>query len=393
MISNRLSLGEDMQSTRLSATTGGSAPARATAKDVVSATQHELERLLYATSTSGVGTWEVHGNRFVLWDAVTLRLYGYSPGTKVSPSEAFRAALSEKEYRRCKAWIRSIFTTQEVSYLEFSIRLPNGQTRWLQSTASLYVDDLNPEGYVLGVNWDVTDRKLLQEESRKLNKNLERIKSDVIDREENIRKSIVYHLHDVLGQNLTALSMCTKQIFESLGRASSIGNEFSEINKDINNLISDSLCKIRIALSSFQDPPAQEVQLIEVLEGEVVSANKTAGFPLLSLYRYIYSIDLVVPTNVLTVIQKVVREAIFNVLRHSAATESHVSLTVNSDYIIIRIVDNGIGISHSSIEGGGGGHFGIKSMHDRANSIGARLRISKNSFGGTSVVFHWRSSP
>jgi ligand-binding sensor domain-containing protein/signal transduction histidine kinase len=79
------------------------------------------------------------------------------------------------------------------------------------------------------------------------------------------------------------------------------------------------------------------------------------------------------------------REALANSFRHSRATEIVVEIeyTVNLFRVIVR--DNGIGIDADVLRGGREGHWGLSGMRERAERIGARLRVLSRVAAGTEM--------
>lgn len=76
---------------------------------------------------------------------------------------------------------------------------------------------------------------------------------------------------------------------------------------------------------------------------------------------------------------RIAREAIANVLRHSAATEVMLSLEYKTRTVIVRIIDNGVGMQHA------GGNVGLESMRTRAAEVGGEVHIASAQGSGTTV--------
>lgn len=86
-----------------------------------------------------------------------------------------------------------------------------------------------------------------------------------------------------------------------------------------------------------------------------------------------------VPDHVSLEIYRIVQEATGNALRHSYADTVNVSMHLASQCIQVSIADNGT--SALAMQKG----VGLKSMKQRANAIGATLRIESPEAGGTQV--------
>lgn len=83
---------------------------------------------------------------------------------------------------------------------------------------------------------------------------------------------------------------------------------------------------------------------------------------------------------------RLVQESLKNVMIHSKANESVVSLSLISNELICDISDNGIGFDYDSRNKG----EGIKNMYERAREIGASIKIQSKINVGTNIKFGYR---
>jgi signal transduction histidine kinase len=60
-----------------------------------------------------------------------------------------------------------------------------------------------------------------------------------------------------------------------------------------------------------------------------------------------------------------------------------VHVQASRDHVVVRIEDNGVGFDPSAVADRGG--MGLTSMRERAEKMGATLRISASPGGGTAV--------
>ena len=83
---------------------------------------------------------------------------------------------------------------------------------------------------------------------------------------------------------------------------------------------------------------------------------------------------------------RITDEALFNVSRHAKARRVSITVAYGADGLVLRIVDDGIGIAPVAIaQTGDTGHFGLIGMRERAAKIGGRLAITAGLAGGTQV--------
>jgi signal transduction histidine kinase len=79
------------------------------------------------------------------------------------------------------------------------------------------------------------------------------------------------------------------------------------------------------------------------------------------------------------------REAMVNAFRHSQSKSVDVELEYAPNHLRILIRDQGCGIDRRVIESGRDGHWGLSGMRERAERIGARLKVMSRIGGGTEV--------
>ena len=79
------------------------------------------------------------------------------------------------------------------------------------------------------------------------------------------------------------------------------------------------------------------------------------------------------------------REALANSFRHSRATEIVVEIEYSVNFFRVMVRDNGIGITADVLRDGREGHWGLSGMRERAERIGARLRVLSRADAGTEM--------
>lgn len=82
---------------------------------------------------------------------------------------------------------------------------------------------------------------------------------------------------------------------------------------------------------------------------------------------------------------RILQEALANVRKHSGAERVEVTLAMDVDEIRAEVRDNGRGFDPRSLDQGGKPRFGLATMRERAEAIGARLEVSSRLGEGTRV--------
>jgi len=88
------------------------------------------------------------------------------------------------------------------------------------------------------------------------------------------------------------------------------------------------------------------------------------------------------------VLYRIAQEALNNVIRHADASSAMLQITYKDKEVQLEVGDNGVGfqIPNSPTDFAPSGHFGLLGMHERAELIGARLKIESTLGGGTRLI-------
>ena len=123
------------------------------------------ERLALASRTAGIGIWEIDlCTRQVVWDDRMFRMYGLPPDEPppamadwmahwVHPDDRERVAAKAAEFMRRGGTYRD----------EHRVVLRDGTERWIDARALFDRPDPDKPGRVIGVNFDITERKAAEQ--------------------------------------------------------------------------------------------------------------------------------------------------------------------------------------------------------------------------------------
>lgn len=79
------------------------------------------------------------------------------------------------------------------------------------------------------------------------------------------------------------------------------------------------------------------------------------------------------------------REALSNAFRHAQASKIEVELEYTAKHLRVLVRDDGVGIDSNVLQTGKEGHWGLAGMRERAESIGARLKVWSRAQAGTEI--------
>ena len=81
-------------------------------------------------------------------------------------------------------------------------------------------------------------------------------------------------------------------------------------------------------------------------------------------------------------IYHICQEALWNILKHAQAKTVVVRLVLDEDFVVLQLNDDGIGFDTTESPPG---HYGLRSMRDRAASLGGTVVIESSPGEGTTV--------
>jgi PAS domain S-box-containing protein len=84
-------------------------------------------------------------------------------------------------------------------------------------------------------------------------------------------------------------------------------------------------------------------------------------------------------------LMRIVQEALNNVRKHASASQAWVNVQFKDNQLDLSITDDGIGFEPQTPQANHKGHFGLNTMRERANSIGAELTIESSVDHGSRI--------
>lgn len=196
------------------------------------------------------------------------------------------------------------------------------------------------------------------------------------------RATIARELHDSLAQ---ALSFLRIQMTLLKRRVNDNPVQAQETINDFELTLADAYCQLRELLATFR-LNIQEADLNTALQ-LLLQPLKTLSTARIQLHCRLSSQALDAQQQVHALL--IVREAVFNAVKHAGAREIAVHCEVNGagDNVFI-IADNGCGIA--SLEEPQD-HYGLTIMSERAVRLGGTLHIQRKASGGTEVCLTFPS--
>jgi PAS domain S-box-containing protein len=193
------------------------------------------------------------------------------------------------------------------------------------------------------------------------------------------RNELAAEIHDALAQSFTGISMQLGVAGEQL--AAKQGDPLSQI-KRANEIAKSGLAQARRSILSLHSSAIEQSGLITRLQ-RLVETSNVAG-----LLRCDFRSDNIpeerLPPKIQHELMRFAQEAISNAVRHAKPTVVSLTLRWEAPNLILKVKDNGSGISSASLEKSEG--FGLRNMRARASQIDGKLDIQTAAGHGTSIV-------
>lgn len=87
------------------------------------------------------------------------------------------------------------------------------------------------------------------------------------------------------------------------------------------------------------------------------------------------------PPSVAEALWRVAQEGLANIEQHACATRVRLSLTTELNELVLRIADNGVGLSEDAMSKPG--HFGLQGLHERLEGLGGTFTMVAQGGGAT----------
>lgn len=361
-------------------------------RDEAAQALRERDELLHAiidNADAAIFAKDLEG-RFTLSNRFHAALYGSEPDRvvgKTSRDFGVDAATNERHLRHDRAVIETGRT------MEFEEVVPRpGGAHVLLSVKFPLRDAAGVVTGVCGISTDITERKRWEEsleqrvaertaEAESRAAQLQVLASRLVRVEELERRRIAQVLHDNLQQCLVAAKMKVGALVSRID-----DEKLRDHASNARALIDQAILVSRSLTSELAPPLLYESGMASVLEWlgrwmgekhqlEVTVDVRTAAEP--------------ATEDVAVLLFQAVREALFNVVKHSGVGQARVELDRTPDGLVrIQVEDSGVGFDptaqreHDLAEAG----FGLFSIRERLGWVGGQLEVSSAPGQGTTVT-------
>jgi PAS domain S-box-containing protein len=214
----------------------------------------------------------------------------------------------------------------------------------------------------------------LEERVKTRTEQVRQLAAELVTAEQAVREELAQKLHEDLQQTIFAAQVQLKFLAED-------GHEKGEF-EELEGIIQRALSLTRQITMELSPP---------VLEGEGVDeALNWLAKHLQAHYRLGVTIQAnphpPVSKEDRLLLYQLVRELLFNVVKHAGVKEAVVTLRDEGSGLAVIVSDDGKGFDPSTASGKGKGGFGLPNLHERLELFGGRAEIDSRPGAGTRVT-------
>lgn len=187
-------------------------------------------------------------------------------------------------------------------------------------------------------------------------------------------------IHDTLLQGMVGVALQIHGMSETLG--SSTPGSLKERLDRARDRLEHYIRETRVSIWDLRSPTLETKDLPTALReaGETITAGSGVQFEL-----DVHGKPVRCEPRVEEHLLRIAQEAIANAIRHAEPTRISVNLSYDNGTVGLRVHDNGHGFNPDEVTRKSGHSWGLTSMRERAQQIGARFRCASSQSSGTDI--------
>jgi PAS domain S-box-containing protein len=219
----------------------------------------------------------------------------------------------------------------------------------------------------------------VQERTQELNQINEQLRVQIEE-----RQRLAQNLHDAVNQSLFSAGLIAEVLPRLWERDQEAARKSLE---DLRRLTRGAQAEMRALLAELRPTVLAEADLGDLLRllGNVLSGRMSIPVTVNVKGKG----DL--PAEVQVVLYRLCQEVLNNISKHAQATQVEINLLLETNAVELHIQDDGRGFD--PMQPPPPGHYGLSMMRERAESVGASLKILSQPDKGTEVIIRWKGSP
>lgn len=274
------------------------------------------------------------------------------------------AAMAEEVAHTVAGAIRAILAGRQHHFLhEYECSSPV-RRRWFAMSVTRFPGD-GPARLVV-MHDEITERRLLADAHRESAERLKRLAAHLESVREEQSATIAREVHDELGGTLTMLKLALATLVDDAATLAPLRPRIEGMLDQVNS----ALQTVKRISANLRPGILDTLGLSATLRWYAGQFAQMTGIAV--ELRIPEEVSL--PSEASTVVFRIIQEGLTNVAKHSAATKARISLSLRKTELVVRLSDNGVGLSEDSLSKQDS--FGVIGMLERACHLGGQLSLT-----------------
>jgi signal transduction histidine kinase len=301
----------------------------------------------------------------------------------------FLAHVYEEDRIKVQEAVRDCLENRSMMDIEFRVAVNEREVSWVRATGrALRPCEECQEVY--GVIAGIQERKRAEAERRRLLRRL-------AEAQEEVQRRISRELHDQVGQTVTGLSLGLKGLESMIGDPNAQDNARGHV-RWLQNLAGEIGRDIHRAAADLRPTSIDDLGLQQALNAYASEWSSRHG---LAIEVQMLGRKDRLPSEVETVLYRIVQEALTNVLKHAGARNVSLVLERRGDEMKMVIEDDGVGFDPSSWMSDGRmasdrpthQSLGLSGIRERLALVGGAMTLESGPGIGTTIFITVPVSP
>lgn len=346
---------------------------RKQATEALRETGETLQALVHA-SPLGIMMLDHDGRVKDLWNPAAERIFGWSREEVIGTYPPF---ISEEELLGFLTVMERSMKGEAFVGLESTRYKRDGSPIEISTSAAPMLSASGEIVGVMSVLTDVTERKKVEQELAKSNRQLRDLYRRLQSAREEERTRIAREIHDEFGQILTAFKIDLAWMKKQLhGDSTPLVEKIDSMSK----ITSAAIRSIKKLSADLRPAILDDFGLHAAIEWQAEEFERRTGTRC-ELEMDVG--DVAFDEEISTAIFRILQETLTNVIRHARAEKVSLQLKADSGELVFQVRDNGKGISRQEINAPRS--YGLMGIRERVYALGGTVEFSGSPGEGTMV--------
>jgi len=308
------------------------------------------DRLVLALRSGAIGTWDWDMVHEASWDDQMYELYGFQRAIRPAVYQDWIDALHPEDRAMAEAALQAALQGERDFDVEFRIFRPDGELRHMKATALIQRDAQGTPQRMVGINYDITERKQVEEQLR-ISRDRISLANAELARAARLKDEFLAGMSHELRTPLNAILGLSEAMLEAVYGSLNEGQQnalqiIQQSGHHLLVLINDILDLSKIE-SGRMDLEVSMVAVPTLCESSLAFVKQQASRKQISL-----NLTIADELTYIQVDERRIRQALVNLLSNAVKftpnrgrVELQVRADANREMVEFRVMDTGIGIA------------------------------------------------